>query len=172
MIDGCPHCYFPPWAGKLGGTLGGLSTRSLQQPPELMLAQICKILTGTAHLTSDNMGGRNNHTLVHSRSSPAQPDPCRNSLLRESLLMTSVRSLVGFPPVGTSGTGLRPPLWAPCQVSWLNMLLEAPPGSHDVPGTQSGFNGAVAAVATFCSPWGPSTLSSTEGSLKQGQPST
>ena len=75
--------------------------------------------------------------------------------------MPSVRLLVGSPPVGTSDTGLRPPLWAPSQLCG---QVSSP--LHDVPSIHTGYSGAVAAVATFCSPWGPSTLSSTEGSLK------
>ena len=74
-------------------------------------------------------------------------DPCGNPLLGGSLPMPSVPALVGSPPVGTSGTGLRPPLWAPLQLTAT--------GSHPP-------------HMTFRA-WalGPSTLSSTEGSLKR-----
>ena len=88
MIDGCPHCYFPTWAGNLGGTLGGIIIRSPQQPPELILAQDFTILSGTAHLPSDILGGRNNHALDHAGLLPAQPDP-RGISRPEGLLLTS-----------------------------------------------------------------------------------
>ena len=36
--------------------------------------------------------------------------------------MLSVRLPVGFPPVGTSDTGLRPPLWAPLRLPLVKTL--------------------------------------------------
>ena len=50
--------------------------------------------------------------------------------------MPSVRLPVGFPPVGTSDTGLRPPLWAPFQI-----YSQVSSPSHDVPSTHIGRNG-------------------------------
>ena len=53
--------------------------------------------------------------------------------------MPPVRLLVGSPPVGTSDTGLRPPLWAPSQ---LCSQVSSP--SHDAQARQR----AVDTVAT------------------------
>ena len=47
--------------------------------------------------------------------------------------MPSVRLLVDFPPVGTSDTGLRPPLWAPFQI-----YSQVSFPSHDAPAPTRG----------------------------------